>query len=69
MAYEIVFAKSAQKELDKLPNPFGLKILNKIEALANNPRPNGCKNLKEARIAIEFASIIIALFIQFMTVN
>ena len=43
--YEIVFARSARKELERIDNSIALRILNKIEALAINPRPVGCKKL------------------------
>ncbi len=66
MAYKIVFAKSAQKELDKLPKAFGLKILGTIESLAGNPRPHGCKKLEGAgnnyRIRVNDYRIIYSIY-------
>jgi mRNA interferase RelE/StbE len=66
MAYQIVFSKSAQKELDKLPKVFGLKVLSKIEGLADNPRPNGCKKLEGAgnnyRIRINDYRVIYSIY-------
>jgi mRNA interferase RelE/StbE len=44
--YEIVFSRSARKELEALPAIVIRKILNKIEALTANPRPPGCEKLK-----------------------
>ncbi len=43
--YSIVFKKSAEKDLDKIPNLYYNAIISKIKQLANNPHPNGCKKL------------------------
>ena len=43
--YEITFARSARKELQALPLNVTERILTKIESLASNPRPPGCKKL------------------------
>ena len=45
-SYEIVFARSARKELQALPNTAAERILVKIELLASNARPSGCKKLR-----------------------
>lgn len=44
-AYQISFSKSAEKELLRLPEKIGAKIFAKIELLAFDPRPAGCKKL------------------------
>ncbi len=44
--YEIVFARSARKELEIIDNIFVRKIFRKIESLASNPRPPGCEKLR-----------------------
>ncbi len=44
--YKIRFIRSARKELEALPNVLVVRILKKIEALENDPRPAGCKKLK-----------------------
>lgn len=44
--FSIRFARSARKELEALPNSVVQRIFEKIEALAINPRPTGCKKLK-----------------------
>lgn len=44
--YSITFARSARKELESLPGNVVQRIFPKIEALAANPRPSGCKKLK-----------------------
>ncbi len=43
--YEIVFARSARKELENLDKPLQVRILSKIEELARHPRPSGCAKL------------------------
>ena len=44
--YSIRFKKSAQKELLQISPPYYLKIIQAIDALAENPRPEGVKKLK-----------------------
>jgi len=44
--YEIVFARSARKDLQKLSNMEINRILKKIEMLEFDPRPPGCEKLK-----------------------
>ena len=44
--YKISLTKTAQKQLDKLPNNVAMPIIEAIEKLATNPRPSGCKKLK-----------------------
>ncbi len=43
--YSIEFKQSAKKELAQLPRPIAEKVAERIKALADNPRPDGCKNL------------------------
>ena len=43
--YQIVFARSARRELGDLPRPVGSRILRRIESLALTPRPRGCRKL------------------------
>jgi mRNA interferase RelE/StbE len=47
--YVITFARSAEKELAALPVTVVLRARLAIDALAVNPRPNGCKKLRNAR--------------------
>ena len=49
MIYHVLLAKGAQKELDNLPKRVGLKIYAKLETLAENPRPAGCKKLEGSK--------------------
>jgi mRNA interferase RelE/StbE len=44
--YSLEIKLSAQKELDALADDLFTRIDRKILALANNPRPAGCKKLK-----------------------
>lgn len=43
--YQIVVKPSARKELRKLPVLIATLIAIKIDGLANDPRPAGCKKL------------------------
>jgi len=43
--YKIDITKSAQKKLSKLPAKERDRISEKIDALAHEPRPSGCKKL------------------------
>lgn len=44
-AYKLFFKKSVQKDFDAIPKKDLKRILNRIEALAENPRPPGCEKL------------------------
>lgn len=44
-SYAVVFARSARKELESLPDRFIERILPRIENLADSPRPVGCRKL------------------------
>jgi mRNA interferase RelE/StbE len=43
--YKILLKASAAKELEALPKPDRLRIIGRIKALADNPRPMGCEKL------------------------
>jgi mRNA interferase RelE/StbE len=43
--YQVIFARSARQELEELPQRVAERILARIEALAENPRPRGCRKL------------------------
>lgn len=45
--YKIEFKKSAVKELNSVPPIELKKIIIRIQNLALNPRPNGCKKLSK----------------------
>jgi mRNA interferase RelE/StbE len=44
--YSISISKTAQKQLDKLPDNIAEPIFETINSLADNPRPHGIKKLK-----------------------
>ena len=43
--YKIFFKKSVEKDFKKIPNDYLLRILERIESLKKNPRPDGCEKL------------------------
>ena len=45
-SYNIFFKRSAEKELRTIPKPYLSKIVEKIKALSQNPRPQGAQLLK-----------------------
>jgi len=47
--YSLEIKQSAQKELDSLDNSVFKRIDRKILALADSPRPPGCKKLRAYR--------------------
>ena len=44
-SYELVFKKSVAKDLRELPKADVKRILQRIRALADDPRPPGCEKL------------------------
>jgi mRNA interferase RelE/StbE len=44
-AYKLFFKKSVQKDFDAVPKKDLKRILKRIEALAEDPRPPGCEKL------------------------
>jgi mRNA interferase RelE/StbE len=44
--YTITFARSARKELESLSSSLVERIFPKIEGLAKEPRPRGCRKLR-----------------------
>ena len=44
--YRVALTSSAEKELRELPNPLIARIAPRVENLAEDPRPPGCKKLK-----------------------
>jgi mRNA interferase RelE/StbE len=45
-SYAVELKPSARKELESLPDSALARVIHKVESLANNPRPAGCKKLK-----------------------
>lgn len=48
VSYSVRFKPSAQKELEALEDRFLERTFAKIQALGQNPRPSGCKKLKNS---------------------
>ena len=46
--YSISFARSARKDLEKLPRRVAVRALDAIEALSAQPRPEGCRKIQGA---------------------
>lgn len=44
--HQIFFARSARRELERLPREIGKRVIDRIEKLALDPRPRGCKKLQ-----------------------
>lgn len=49
--YIIEFTNKAEKDLGKLPKQMIARILEKIDKLANDPRPSGCKKLTDFHVS------------------
>jgi len=45
-SYRVVLTSSAARELKRLSGPLNERIVPRLENLASNPRPPGCKKLK-----------------------
>ena len=45
-SYHVVLASSAEKELKRLSAQLMARMISRLESLASNPRPPGCKKLK-----------------------
>ena len=46
MRYRVILPKSVQKELDRLPDDVGARMMARLRALEANPRPADVKKLK-----------------------
>lgn len=46
MAYSVHLTRSAEKQLDGLPSTVQSELLDAMRALADTPRPPGCKALQ-----------------------
>ena len=45
-SYAVQLKPSARKELESLPDSVLARVVRKVESLASDPRPAGCKKLK-----------------------
>ena len=48
VTYDVTFARSARKELQRLGRSVRERVFGRIEMLATDPRPAGCKKLEGA---------------------
>lgn len=46
--YQISFRRSAEKDLRKLDANTQQRVLNAVESLSKDPRPDGCRKLQAA---------------------
>ena len=46
MSYSIVISKSVQKQINDLPSQIRSRMIEKIQSLAQEPRPSGVVKLK-----------------------
>ena len=73
MTYKISFSKSAVKDLEFLPAHVTRRIFPKIELLAYNPRPQGCKKMQGSanawRIRIGDYRVVYLIFDSQILVN
>ena len=46
MSWEIEIERKALKQLKKIPEPYKSVIIDAIDSLSTDPRPNGCTKLK-----------------------
>ncbi len=51
--YAVVISKSASKEIIVLPKNYYKNIFNKSKLLEQDPRPQGCKKLKQQKRIFE----------------
>ena len=45
-SYRVLLTSSAERELKKLPANIVARIISRLESLAHDPRPAGCKKLQ-----------------------
>ena len=54
--YTVQFKASAKKDIAALPTDVKLAVTKRIDALAEEPRPNGCQKIKGAEDAYRVRS-------------
>ncbi|MCZ8196212.1 MAG: type II toxin-antitoxin system RelE/ParE family toxin [Flavobacterium sp.] len=70
--YKINFNKKSKKKLDKMSDAIITPIIEAIEGLAENPRPQGCKKLKGRsgyRIRVGNYRIIYEIFDEILLID
>ncbi len=66
VSYAVEIKPSARKELESLPNILLARVIRKLEALEDDPRPVGCLKLKAIKIIGASESATGALFMLSM---
>jgi len=46
MSYQVIVPKPVQRQLDSLPDSVRERVIRRIAALKEDPRPHGCVKLK-----------------------
>jgi len=73
MTYSIEIKQSAQKELANLPRNIADKVIKQVRALADDPRPTGCKKLVGTdytyRIRINDYRVVYSIFDQQLVIQ
>ncbi len=73
MSYRIAYQPGAQKQLGRLPAAMRARIAAAIGALADDPRPHGCKKLQnrtnQYRIRISDYRVIYSIYDAIVTVE
>jgi mRNA interferase RelE/StbE len=73
MTYSIEIKQSAQKELANLPRNIADKVIKQVRALADDPRPNGCKKFVGTdytyRIRINDYRVVYSIFDQQLVIQ
>lgn len=46
MSYSLIIPKSIVKQIQSLPTEIQANVLEHLKSLQNNPRPHGCKKLR-----------------------
>lgn len=71
--YTISFARSARQELSRLDKKIVTRIFARIEALAADPRPSGCRKIQGAddlwRIRVGDYRVIYSITDQELTIE
>lgn len=73
MTYRIAYQPGAQKQLGRLPTVMQTRVAAAIDALANDPRPHGCKKLRnranQYRIRIGDYRVVYSIYDALVTVE
>jgi mRNA interferase RelE/StbE len=73
MSYQIQVSKSAFKELEQLPQTQYIRISKAIDALADEPRPFGCKKLKnkesQYRIRVGVYRVVYSIYDNLLLID